>query len=115
MQEIYNASSAQFDGATNEELATELNDAENSKLFMAGVTVINISAFITAATIGSLQDAESVKTAMLLAGAATIAATYFSAIRSLEANERAGAIIETAQQRGLNVIPGPHRTIEIQD
>ena len=112
-QDAFEQDSINFENVSNEQLNNFLSDAENTKLFATGVAIIGIAAIATGITVELASNNDYIDGAMLLQQSIGTATAFISGLAYLVKREETLEILKEAQQRGLSVTSGLHRSLEV--
>lgn len=99
--------------ASNTQLSEELRSAENTKLFATSIVIMGLVVMGSSIGVRETVNNEITKAAMLgpVATGGAIASVGFLLFSN--ARLTAEEIFRQAQQRGINVIKGPHRRLDL--
>lgn len=98
--------------ASDAELNSKLTDAENIKLVATSITIAGLTVILTAIGTQEFTDHEAVKLAMYAPIITGSAVASLGLLMFAKARITAQEIFYETKQRGLIIVPGPHRSLE---
>ena len=99
--------------SSDTQLNEKLNDAENLKLFATSVAIVGFTVMGSSIGMQAVTDNETVRQTMYAPVATGAVIASLGLLMFLNAKLTAQEIFYEAKQRGLKIIPGMHRSLEI--